>query len=292
MRGRHAPARDTRRSLLPTLLGAGILTALATTGGVLTAVGWTTDSTSGPFTVHAAAVPRMDPPAARTGVRPRLSWRPVRIADDVPVERYVVTRHLGTVAQVACDIPATAPPRCVDRYAPAGYRATYTVAARHGAHWTGADSEPSPVVTAPGVAVPISVNGMLIVPGAGGAPVVVGAAPVATDPSAAASSPALRPSAGPSGPVIDEPPVVHVPPAPPAGSGPDGDPPAGQHPDRNPPDKPQPGKDSPDKGPDHGPDKEPPGRTPDEPGTGPETESGAVKEPEPVASAPAAATAD
>jgi hypothetical protein len=222
MRGRHAPPRDRRRSLQPLMLTAGVLTALATTGGVISAVGWSSGSTSETFTVHAAEIPRIARPAIRAHAQPRIAWKPVRLAEDVPVQRYVVTRHLGTVAQVACDIPATARPRCIDRFAPPGYQATYTVTARHGAHWRGTDSEPSPAVTMPGVAVPISVNGQLIVPGAAGTPVVVGSAPVAAaDPSAsapaAAPDPAGEPSTGADPPidVIAEPPAVVVPPAPP-----------------------------------------------------------------------------
>ncbi len=222
MRGRHVQPRDRRRSLQPAMLAAGVVTALATTGGVLTAVGWSSGSTSETFTVHAAEIPRMARPSVRAHAQPRIAWQPVRITDDVAVQRYVVTRHLGTVTQVACDIPATARPRCIDRYAPPGYRATYTVAARHGAHWQGRDSEPSPAVTMPGVAVPISVDGQLIVPGVAGTPVVVGAAPEAVaGPSASAPAvepePAAEPSTGASAPidVIAEPPVVIVPPAPP-----------------------------------------------------------------------------
>jgi hypothetical protein len=221
MRGRHAPPRDRRRSLQPLMLAAGVLTTLATTGGVISAVGWSSGSTSETFTVHAAEIPRVARPAVRADAQPRIAWKSVRIAEDVPVQRYVVTRHLGTVTQVACDVPATARPRCIDRFAPAGYRATYTVTARHGAHWRGTDSEASAAVTMPGVAVPISVNGQLIVPGAAGTPVVVGSAPVAAaDPSASAPvaepDPAGEPSTGAAAPidVIAEPPAVVVPPAP------------------------------------------------------------------------------
>lgn len=286
MRGRHAPPRDSRRSLQPSMLATGILAALATTGGVISVGGWTTGSTSEAFTVHAAAVPRVDAPNARAATRPRIAWTPVRITGDVPVERYVVTRHLGAVAQVACDVPATARPRCVDRYAPAGYRATYTVAARHGAHWTGPDSAPSPAVTTPGVAVPISVNGMLIVPGTGGTPVVVGAAPEAVDPSAAPSGPALDPSAAPSLPVTEAPPVVRVPPAP-VDPVRDAGEPAAEAPDKPAPDKDHPGK-APDRTPEKSEDK---GSA--EPGDKPDPESGTVPaEPEHAGGKPGAANPD
>jgi hypothetical protein len=266
------------------MLAAGVLAALATTGGVISAVGWSSGSTSETFTVHAAEIPRVARPAVRAHAQPRIAWNPVRIAEDVPVQRYVVTRHLGTVTQVACDVPATTRPRCIDRFAPPGYQATYTVTARHGAHWRSTDSEPSPAVTMPGIAVPISVNGMLIVPGTGGTPVVVGAAPEAVDPSAAPSSPAFEPSAAPSGPVTEEPPVVRVPPAPPVDPVPDAVEPAAEAPDKPAPDKDHPGKDQPDKGPEKG---------PDEPGDKPDTESvQAPAEPEHAAGKPGAANPD
>ncbi len=213
-----ASRRAGRRSLQPSVLATGALAAaVATTGGVVTVVGWTAGSEPETFTVHAAEIPRIGAPKARPHARPRISWTSVRLAGDVPVQRYVVTRHLGGVAQVACDVPATARPRCIDEYAPAGYRATYTVVARHGAHWVGADSEPSPAVTTPGVAVPISVDGVLIVPGTDGEPVVAGAAPEAAAPSAAPSEAVAAPSGEPSVPPGETapPPVVHVPPAPP-----------------------------------------------------------------------------
>ena len=284
VRGRHErPRDDRRRSLQPSLLAAGVVAALATTGGVATVVGWSSESTSETFTVHAAAIPRVAPPSAHASTRPRIWWQAVRLADDVPVQRYVVTRHLGGVAQVACDIPATARPRCTDRYAPAGYRATYTVAARHGAHWTGADSAPSPAVTTPGVAVPISVNGMLIVPGADGAPVVVGAAPASAAPSAGPSGTAAPPpSAAPSEPadVVTEPPVVHVPPAPPVHGN-----------------EPEPGTEVPDRTGPGKPEKTPGDKTPGEPGAGPVadpvTESGGTpKGPGPAATEATPATGD
>ncbi len=262
MRGRHERPRENRRSLQPGMLATGILAALATTGGVITVVGWTGSSTSETFTVHAAGIPRIAPPTVRTAVKPRISWAPVRIADDVGVQRYVVTRHLGAVAQVACDIPATARPRCIDRYAPAGYRATYTVQARHGAYWAGADSPPSKTVTVPGIAVPISVNGILIVPGADGTPVVAGGA--AIDPSSPARPPSSGPSA-PPGPGAVSPPGAYIPPAPP-----------GQ--DSSPPEPPV---------------EQPPAGTVEKPSSEPVTESGAApKEPEPAVEKSTAATAD
>lgn len=230
MNSRHERSRDGR-SLLPALLGTGIVAALATTGGVLTVVGWTGESTSETFTVHAAGIPRADRPAARAAVRPRISWKPVRISGDVQVERYVVTRHLGEVTQVACDIPASARPRCTDRYAPAGYRASYTVTARHGAYWAGPDSAPSPEITVPGVAVPIAVDGVLIVPGTDGVPVVAGGAPAGASPTP--SSPAGEPTPAPARPdaPAGEQPVRTVPPASPESGTTEPGAPAGEVPD-------------------------------------------------------------
>jgi hypothetical protein len=204
------------------MLATGVTAALVATGGVISVVSWTTGSALETFTVRAARIPKMAPPSVQLRSRPRITWMPVAIAEDVAVHRYVVTRHLGTVHQVACDVPAGRRLQCIDIFAPAGYEATYTVVATHGAHWTGPDSEPSAPVTAPGEAVPISVNGVMVVPGARGAAVVTGAAPSA-DPSAdppggspEGPEPAADPGATPDVPPVDvdTEPVV-IPPAPP-----------------------------------------------------------------------------
>lgn len=221
MNGRHAAER--RGFLQPVLLALGAAAALAATGGgVSTLTGWTTGSAPETFTVYAAEIPRMAQPRVYPHARPRISWNPVEIAPDVPVQRYVVTRHLGPVTQVACDVPAASARRCVDRYAPAGYRATYTVAATYGPRWVGPDSKHSVVVATPGVAVPIVVEGVTIVPGAAGTPVVVGTAPqaVPTGASSAPAAPAASATASEPapGPAESEPvpvPPVFVPPAPP-----------------------------------------------------------------------------
>jgi hypothetical protein len=235
MRGRHAAVPGERRGFLqPALLTLAAAAALAATGGVATLTGWTTGSAPETFTVYAGKIPRMVQPHVHRHAQPRISWTPVQIAPDVPVQRYVVTRHLGAVAQVACDVPAASARRCVDRSAPAGYRATYTVTATYGARWVGPDSEHSAVVAMPGVAVPILVDGVTIVPGVAGAPVVVGTAPrvVPTGASSAPPAPAEPPVNAtdpepPAGPepatsVPETPPVI-VPPAPP-GAQPDEEP--------------------------------------------------------------------
>ncbi|HEX8344881.1 MAG TPA: hypothetical protein VF657_09075 [Actinoplanes sp.] len=211
--------------------------ALVAAGGVFAYAGWSSGTDSGSFTIYAATIPKVPAPRAAvpgatavppsdagstagstvgriaggssggTAVeparpaRPRIGWRPVRLAADVPVHRYVVTRHLGPVTEVVCERPATVVLRCVDRTAPAGYRMSYTVAARHGAHWVGADSERSAVITTPGIAVPVTVNGVAVLPGVDGEPVVPGVDPSASAgavPSVAATSPGAEPSVEPS----------------------------------------------------------------------------------------------
>jgi hypothetical protein len=122
----------------------------------------------------------VDPPKVAVRAVPRVKWAPVELAPGVPMHRYVVTRHLGPVMQIACDVPATAVLRCIDANAPAGYVMTYTVAAMYGSRWVGPASEPSAPVIRPGVAVPIVVDGVTIVPGPAGAVVVPEAAPSAS----------------------------------------------------------------------------------------------------------------
>jgi hypothetical protein len=148
---------------------------------------------------------------------PRITWRRIEIADDVPVERYVVTRHLGPISQVACDVPAGRS-RCVDAHPPAGYLVTYTVAAAYGSSWTGLASQASNPVLLPGEAAPIYVDGVMVLPGADGgalvpvpgASVVASAGAVTGDPGSVVNpaDPGSAISASPDAPVI-------VPPAPP-----------------------------------------------------------------------------
>jgi hypothetical protein len=200
-----------RRVLRPAVLAVTTV-ALVATGGLIAYAGWSSGTDSESFTFYAAAVPRVPAPRAYVQdaavapgdttaepapVRPRIGWKAVRISADVPVHRYVVTRHLGPVTEVVCDRPATTALRCVDRTAPAGYRMTYSVAARYGDHWVGKASDRSAAVTTPGVAVPVTVNGVPVLPGVDGEPIVPGVAPSAS-PSADAGSAPAAPSGAPS----------------------------------------------------------------------------------------------
>ena len=234
--------RSLLRSPLPFV---GVATAVALGTGVAAYGDWDVDAESASFVVHAASIPRMDAPSAELPSGPaeitedglvvsgpRIRWDRVRIAPGTPVQRYVVTRHLGPIAQVACDVPA-ARTRCVDERAPAGYLATYTVAAAYGSFWTGVPSKHSEPMLLPGEAAPILVAGVVVLPGAGGtaivpAPGVTASAPApAVVPTGAATDPVAEPGepGGPGRP--DDPgrpePVgsvsrapVYVPPVPPA----------------------------------------------------------------------------
>ncbi|WP_130509133.1 hypothetical protein [Krasilnikovia cinnamomea] len=200
------------------LIVVGAALGVAATGGVAAFAGWSVTVQPATFTVYAARIPQPAPPRARVHTPPWIAWQP--LARGVPVDRYVVTRHLGPAAQVACEVPATARPRCTDRQAPAGYRATYTVAAAYGSHWVSVDSGPSAPVTVPGVGVPITVNGIQLRPGPDGTPVVVGGADPSADPSLVAGTtmsppapPAGRPPS-PSGTVVTPAPRVSASPAP------------------------------------------------------------------------------
>ncbi|WP_412752901.1 hypothetical protein [Krasilnikovia sp. M28-CT-15] len=188
------------------LIVVGAALGVAATGGVAAFAGWSVTVQPASFTVYAARLPQPAPPRARVHALPWVTWQPV--ARGAPADRYVVTRHLGPATQVACEVPAAARPRCVDRQAPAGYRATYTVAAASGSHWVSVDSAPSAPVTVPGVAEPVIVNGIQLWPGPDGTPVVVdGAAPsaypslVARTTMNPAAPPAHRPPS-PSGAVV------------------------------------------------------------------------------------------
>ena len=132
-----------RGLLRPSLVLIGTAMVLAGGGGVLAFAGWTSRSTSETFTVTAPKIPPVArPTAARTPV-PVVRWKAVRIADDTPVHRYVVTRHLDGQSRVVCNQPATLPRTCTDLTAPVIGALTYTVHATHGAHWVGVDSAPS-----------------------------------------------------------------------------------------------------------------------------------------------------
>lgn len=179
------------RTPLPVI---GITTALIIGGGVAAFAAWDVSARSATFTVTAAHIPRMGPPRVRVGKTPQIRWGAVELLPGVPAQRYVVTRTLGPLSQVACDVPPGATLQCVDEFAPAGYRATYSVAATYGLSWVGPPGAPSRAVTMPGTAVPMLINGVMVVPGVGGEPIVDGtggpAQVAAASPAPALSSPA------------------------------------------------------------------------------------------------------
>ncbi|MEV4703955.1 hypothetical protein [Actinoplanes sp. NPDC049316] len=219
-------------------------TALAIGTGVAAYGDWDVGADEAQFTVHAASIPRMDAPAVTLpggqpeitadGIvvgGPRIEWDRVSIAPGTPVQRYVVTRHLGPIIQVACDVPADHR-RCVDENAPAGYLATYTVAATYGSFWTGVPSPESAPVPLPGEAAPIVVDGVVMVPGGDGstlvpAPGVSASAPTGivvvpqagTGDGKPAAEPVVSASASTAPGQVQQPPV-HKPPAPPEESAP------------------------------------------------------------------------
>ena len=161
-----------RRLLRPSLILLGTAVALIGGGGVLAFAGWTSRSTSETFTITAAGIPRMAPPTVIRTLVPVITWKRVHIADDTPVDRYVVTRHVGKASKVVCSQPSSLPAKCLDLTALPSEPFTYTVHATHGEHWVGADSDPS-------------------------LPVDVSPAPV--DPSSTPVSPSAEPSSSPTG---------------------------------------------------------------------------------------------
>jgi hypothetical protein len=210
-RHRHRAGRPVVRGLITLAVSA----AIAGAGGM--AYGsWATNSTSETFTLYMARIPRMDPPRVTVRTAPRIRWTPVELAPGVAMHRYVVTRHLGPVTQIVCDVPAAAAPRCTDRNAPAGYVMTYTVAATYGSRWVGPASEPSSPVTRPGVAVPLIVDGVTILPGPAGAVVVLPGAAPSTSAGVSAEQPSVPPTGETSTPadVVTVEPVRKPPPAP------------------------------------------------------------------------------
>jgi hypothetical protein len=90
-----------------TALTGGVAVSLVLAGSVVTYASWSSATVSREFTVRSAAIPRMAAPRVASGAPPRIAWTPVRLTPRAPVERYRVTRHLGTVAQVACEVPAS-----------------------------------------------------------------------------------------------------------------------------------------------------------------------------------------
>jgi hypothetical protein len=135
--------------LRPSLVLLGTAVALVGGGGMLAFAGWTSRSVSATFTITAARIPQIARPTATRTIVPVITWKGVRIAPDTPVDRYVVTRHLGKATRVVCSQPAAVTTRCVDFTAPPGSPFTYTVHATDGEHWIGADSEPSPPLDSP-----------------------------------------------------------------------------------------------------------------------------------------------
>jgi len=256
---RPARTRNTLRFLRSPLPFVGVATAAAIGTGVAAYGDWDVGAESATFEVRAASIPRMAAPSVQLPAgRPaisadglvapglRIRWERVEIAPGTPVQRYVVTRHLGPIAQVACEVPAGRT-RCVDEQAPAGYLATYTVTATYGSFWTGAPSKPSEPTLLPGEAAPIVVAGVVVLPGAGGAAVVPA-------PGVSASAPARTtvvqpdPGDGPAGPADPGGPGEPVEPAP-AGS-------ASQAPVIKPPEPPElPEESAPDTGKPEKPDK-------------------------------------
>ncbi|GGQ40469.1 hypothetical protein [Couchioplanes azureus] len=238
MRRRHARTGSALRFLRSPLPIAGAALAVAIGSGVAAYGGWDVGADAATFTVHAASIPRMAAPVAALppgepritsdgllARGPRIGWDRVEIAAGTPVQRYLVTRHLGPVTQLVCDVPAGRH-GCVDEHPPAGYLVTYTVVATHGAFWTGLASPPSAPIPLPGEAAPIVVDGVVVLPGAGGDAVVLpgaGGDPVvpAYGPSAAAPAGGGAPGAVaepaiPAPESTDPPPVpVIVPPEPP-----------------------------------------------------------------------------
>lgn len=227
--------RSFLRSPLPFV---GVATAVAIGTGVAAYGGWDVGAESASFVVHAESIPRMAVPSVKLPSGraeitedglvvsgPRITWEPVRIAAGTPVQRYVVTRHLGPIAQVACDVPAGRT-RCVDRQAPAGYLATYTVAAAYGSFWTGVPSKPSDPMLLPGEAAPIVVAGVVVLPGEAGTVLLPAPGVSASAPATVVVPPGSAAGPGPDPGVPDVPdrpePVpsesqapVYVPPVPP-----------------------------------------------------------------------------
>jgi hypothetical protein len=244
VRHRRPRTGQSLRFLRSPLPFVGLATALAIGTGVAAYGDWDVGADEAQFTVHAASIPRMDAPTVELpdgqpeitadGIvvsGPRIGWDRVTIAPGTPVQRYVVTRHLGPIAQVACDVPA-ARTRCVDETAPAGYLATYTVAAAYGSFWTGVPSPASEPLLLPGEAAPIVVDGVVVVPGADGsalvpAPGVSASAPagVVIVPQAGSTDGREDPEPVVSGSAVPAPgqaqaPPAHKPPAPPEESAP------------------------------------------------------------------------
>lgn len=192
------------------MLVCAVVTVAVTGGGVAAFAGWTTSTASGPFTVQAARLPQPARPDVTVRGVPRIAWQPVAVAPRMDLHRYVVTRHLGPAAQVACTVPATET-GCVDVHAPPGRPVTYTLTVTYGSRWVGLASGRSRAVTRPGVAVPIVVEGGTVHAGPSARPVVTESA---EDGGVDGDG---EPILGPPASAEPDPPPVVVPPAPPGG---------------------------------------------------------------------------
>jgi hypothetical protein len=173
----------SRRLLRPPLIAAGAVLALIAGGGVLAFAGWTTRTTSQTFIIQAARIPQIPKPAVIAALTPVIQWKSVKIDPNLPVSRYIVTRHVGKATRIVCSLPATLPRQCLDLGAPANSALTYSVYATQGARWIGVDSEPS---------TPISTTGSL-----------TGLAPSDAPVSPGAATPAPGGAADPGTPVTD-----------------------------------------------------------------------------------------
>jgi hypothetical protein len=190
----------------------GTAVAMVAGGGVLAFAGWITRSDSATFTVQASEVAQVPRPTVTMTLVPIVTWKRVRLTSNIPVHRYVVTRHLGRSTRIVCTLAAALPPVCIDPTAPPGSPLTYTVYATHGEHWVGVDSEPSLPVGTP--AKPLAVDPSESVP-----PVPGGtAAPISSDPPAGLGTPMMASSATgspttPSGfmPPVTDPPATDAP---------------------------------------------------------------------------------
>jgi hypothetical protein len=145
--------------LRPSLVLFGMAVALVAGGGVLAFAGWTSQTESDTFTIQAARIPQVPPPTVTVRLVPVVKWKRVRIAVDKPVDRYIVTRHVGKATRVVCTLAATVPLTCLDLTAPPGSALTYTVQATQGEHWVGVDSQPSAPLTTSGGLVMLDASG-------------------------------------------------------------------------------------------------------------------------------------
>jgi hypothetical protein len=141
--------QPTTKSAL--VAGSAILIALVG-GGVAAAGEWFSSSPSSRIRkVRTAEMPTFDTgPSAhvRRNGKVSLNWSKLRIAKNIRVTEYVVTRHGGAVAVGVCGTVTKS--ACVDTNVPPGAW-TYTVRSKQG-RWEGPNSPHSGVVTVAAVA--------------------------------------------------------------------------------------------------------------------------------------------